>query len=874
MSDPVDELFHKVVDLAPEARARYFAESNVDEAMRREVESLLAFDSTGEPLTGRVENAAGKVLPRLESGNGRCGPYRLLNLVGRGGMGVVYLAERVDGEVAQRVAVKLLPIGAGEMQRERFLKERQILATLSHPNIARLLDAGHSVDQRPYLAMEYVDGIPIDSFANALPTNRKLELFLKVCAAASYMHRNLIIHRDLKPGNILVTAEGEPKLLDFGIAKLLDLATDSTATGWRMMTPDYASPEQVTGKDLTTATDVYSLGAVLYRLLTGSTVHQFDSHHPEAIASVVAGSQITRPSERAPELKGDLEIILLKALKQDPQERYATVEQFAEDLSRYLRNEPITARPDSLVYKSRKFASRHRTGIAAAIVALLALVVGTGVAVWQASESARQRNLALSELRRAEATNDFSSYLLSQARPSGGKAISNSELLARGEALIDSRFSTDREIRIHLLITLADRYYENQQFADRARVLRKAYDESAAVADLGLRSYAACQWASQSAERGDFKQAFTLLDGALSAIFNNPDYAASESRCRVIESVASYQSADASRAVLAGERAVVLEDQRGGALATRMEALSALAAAYSGSYRFEEMDKTYARSVELLEKQGGANTRDMSVQLNNWSSTLQDAGQMLRAVSLAERAVRVARAVDSEHGASLNMLLTYGSALMAVGRYPDADNAFEEAIVKARIAGSPRRQITTAMYAIDAACEARDFKRSERLLADARAILAADRSASDYSRGLVEVMEARLALEKGDSESAVETAQRARGTLEKATPTKASLERALDLLARSLNVAGRYREALPIAEQSVSTRLARASHVKHSYQMGKALLELATARAGLGELDDARVKAAAALEHSMQTAGPYSRITQRAQALCRKLGLP
>src|SRR6202044_477859 len=196
-----------------------------------------------------------------------CGPYRLGNLLGRGGMGSVYMAERADGGVRQRVAVKLLRSGADPPQfRAFFLSERQILAKLSHPNIARLLDAGHREDGQPYLVMEYVEGKTIDVFAAGISARQKIALFLKVCAAVSYLHRNLVVHRDLKPSNILVTEDREPKLLDFGIAKILDMGGDATVTSVRMMTPEYASPEQAAGGRMTTATDIYSLGAVLYKL--------------------------------------------------------------------------------------------------------------------------------------------------------------------------------------------------------------------------------------------------------------------------------------------------------------------------------------------------------------------------------------------------------------------------------------------------------------------------------------------------------------------------------------------------------------------------------------------------------------------------------
>jgi len=217
----VERLFHELADLSPEERLQYFANHHVDEETREELEALLEFDSGASSFLLRdVSIAASQALPQIDPKGWRCGPYRLLEVIGRGGMGVVYLAERADGEVTQRLAVKLLPPGAGGPQRERFLQERQILASLVHPNIARMLDAGHVQNGQPFLAMEYIDGKPIDIFAAGFTVRQKITLFLKVCSAVGYLHQNLIVHRDLKPSNILVTLGGEPKLLDFGIAKM------------------------------------------------------------------------------------------------------------------------------------------------------------------------------------------------------------------------------------------------------------------------------------------------------------------------------------------------------------------------------------------------------------------------------------------------------------------------------------------------------------------------------------------------------------------------------------------------------------------------------------------------------------------------------
>ena len=382
MRTRVEELFHEVADLSADARDQYFTRYDIDTSTRKEVEVLLAFDAGATAsLERQVGQAAQLALARIEPQDLLCGSYRLGELLGRGGMGTVHIAERVDGELAHRVAVKLLRPGADDPQlRHRFLAERQILATLSHPNIARLLDAGHREDGRPYLVMEYVDGEPIDVYAKGLGIREKLKLFLKVCSAVGYLHRNLVVHRDLKPANILVTAEGEPKLLDFGISKMLDFAADATVTGMRMLTPAYASPEQVAGSAVSTASDVYSLGAVLYQLLTGRLPHQFDGDSAAAIAMAIAGGRIRQPGRLVPGLRGDLETVLMKALRTDPAERYATVEQFADDLENFLESRPIRARRGEMWYRTRKFLRRHWLPVATATLAVATLVAGIVVA--------------------------------------------------------------------------------------------------------------------------------------------------------------------------------------------------------------------------------------------------------------------------------------------------------------------------------------------------------------------------------------------------------------------------------------------------------------------------------------------------------------
>ena len=343
----------------------------------------------------------------------RIGPYRILREIGRGGMGAVYLAERDDEQYRQQVAIKLIKPGlGGDVIRRRFRNEMQILAELNHANIARLFDGGETTDGQPYLVMEYAEGIAINRYCeeNDLSVEQRLNLFCTVCAAVQYAHQHLVIHRDLKPGNILVTSEGVPKLVDFGIAKLLDqgtLASDLTATAMPFMTPQYASPEQLRSESVTTATDVYSLGVVLYEILSGRLPYRFKSRLPHEVGKAICDDDPERPStamaaengdlqsqspvKRRKRLHADLDNIVLMAMRKEPQRRYASAEQFAEDIQRHLNGLPVRARQDTFTYRAGKFIRRQKVAVSAAALVAITLLVGIIVTTWQVRVARAER---------------------------------------------------------------------------------------------------------------------------------------------------------------------------------------------------------------------------------------------------------------------------------------------------------------------------------------------------------------------------------------------------------------------------------------------------------------------------------------------------
>jgi len=420
-------LFLQTADLPPDEQARLLDSAcEGDSALRAEVESLLASDrKNGSGVAAAIESAAALLFSEKETppgaGSGdlpgrRLGAYRVEREIGRGGMGAVYLATRDDDQYRKRVAIKVVKRGMDTAEvLERFRHERQILANLDHPFIARLLDGGTTYDGRPFFVMDYVEGVPVDVFCHerGLSIKSRLHLFLDICEAVSHAHRNLVVHRDLKPGNIFVTADGSPRLLDFGVAKLLGAdeargAAMATMAG-RAFTPEYASPEQVRGLPVATAADVYSLGAILYELLTGERAQPIETTAPLEIERVVCDAPTKRPSLRAPQVDADLDYIVLMAMRKEPERRYPSVDALADDIRRYLNAQPVVAREGSFRYRARKLLRRQRAPIAAGVVFVAVLITGATTSAIQAQHAAKarasaeeQRRIALANQKNAE----------------------------------------------------------------------------------------------------------------------------------------------------------------------------------------------------------------------------------------------------------------------------------------------------------------------------------------------------------------------------------------------------------------------------------------------------------------------------------------
>lgn len=504
-----------------------------DPELAREVRALLASDPLAEAALGESATAfAGPlvdvVMPDSGAGDAsqsagvRLGPYRVIREIGRGGMGAVYLAERDDQQFEKRVAIKLVKRGmdTDEVLR-RFRYERQILASLEHPNIARLYDGGVSDDGRPYLVMEYIEGQAIDIYCDqlCLTVDRRLELFRSVCEAVQFAHQNLIIHRDLKPSNILVTPDGTIKLLDFGIARLLqhDAPDDTSArTETRAFTPEYASPEQILGHRATTASDVYGLGVVLHQLLAGRrdvvTGTQDDRNHaarelvdrlPDrpsdsaraGVATIAAarGTSIERLVRR---LKGDVDAIVLKALEKEPTRRYDSPRAFAADVERHLTGAPVIARRATHGYRLWRYARRHRSGVAASLT-LGALIVAFGL--FYSARITRERDLAERQRDKAEQVVGFLTGMLTAADPNKaqGDTLTVYDILARSEQRLDTALAAQPEVQEELWRVLGATYRELGDYTRARGLLERSY--ASALARRGKADSLALETASQLA---------------------------------------------------------------------------------------------------------------------------------------------------------------------------------------------------------------------------------------------------------------------------------------------------------------------------------------------------------------------------------------
>lgn len=782
----VEALLEVAFDLpAAEQRAYLDAQCGQDHELRREVESLLAGDraTAGFLEEGvRPELLSALVVERdaesmLAAGT-RVGAYRVARLLGRGGMGEVYLADRADGQFEQRAAVKLIKRGMDSDQvLRRFLAERRILARLEHPHIARLLDGGVGPDGRPYFAMEYVEGVPVSSWAEArsLDAAARVRLFLDVAAAVEYAHRQLVVHRDLKPSNILVREDGRVALLDFGVAKLLETDFDAgaghTDVETRVLTPEFAAPEQIRGEPVSMATDVYGLGAVLYHLLTGRPPLQAASSRSYVdLERAALEQEPPAPSRLAPSSAGaswtaDLDTIVLKALRKTPEDRYASAAALSDDLHRLLAGRPILARAPARLYRLRRFVGRNRTAVLLSALVAVALIAGVAGVLWQARAAQHQAE-------RAERVRDFVLGLFEGSDPNvaKGQSFKVRDLLDRGARRVEATLKDQPDLAAEFAQTLSTLYEQNGLYAEAEAAARQAVDlrrteygahdlrYAAALVVLGEARHAQNRLAEAGAS---YREALAIQDAARA----EPAHAAGTRR-RLAQLALMRGRFDEAESLLLPALAAL---QGGGARAevTRAAVLNTLGRTLQAKHQLEPALAHYRQALAIRERAFGSDHVLVAETTTNLATALEAAGQLREAAQLYRAALEINRKLlGNAHpyvGVAANNL---ANVLRVLGAADEAATLSREAVaIREQAYGIDDPGLVAFLYGLAyALLDAGETEQAESAAARALKLIAAGgatRSRGVVSMRLIRARAAALAGRIADAEAELAAAEQA-----------------------------------------------------------------------------------------------------------------
>jgi serine/threonine-protein kinase len=776
----IDRVFARALEFEGEQRRRFLERAcGGDEQLRREVDALLESSTTQDPLLRPAGAASPELLGDIEAAmldpaaGTRIGRYRIERVLGRGGMGVVYLAERADGAYRQQVALKRVRVGAGEAAIRRFTHERQLLASVEHESIARLLDGGVDAAGQPYLVVEYVDGLPLTRYCagQSAPLRRRLELLCEVCRAVSAAHRQLVVHRDLKPSNILVTADGKVKLLDFGIAKLLaDAAAPPPADGGppdapagvpatelptlaAAMTPQYASPEQVLGQRVTVASDVYQLGVLAYELVTGEPPYRLSGATPAQIRRSICELDPPPPSARAGELppagivarrlRGDLDAIVLKALRKDPGRRYPSVDALREDLERHLAGLPVAARPATVRYRLGKFLRRRAAVVTAAAVALAVVVAVSATFTWRlAKERDRSRELAQQALaerdraeqrsREAREVSDYLVELFEASDPNQGQpgSLTARELLDRGAERLEETLQDQPVTRARLQYTMG-KIYDRLGLRERAEALLTAalevQEEAAGDHEIDL-ALTLERLAIARDRRGARQQAGEAFDRSLEILQRR----IAEPDPRLGSIYATYgahllDDRDLDQAERFLQRAIevftaVAGERETGALVARIN----LAKLWSTRGELRRAKAELEQVVALYDEQPQRRKQNLLLfAVGNLGVLTAQLGDLEGSQPLFERALSLSEAAyGPQHPNLVPHLQNLGNSYLETGRYPEARQVLERAMTLIEHLYGPRHAAAGGVLGALATVELKSgrFADALRLYQQAQAI--------------------------------------------------------------------------------------------------------------------------------------------------------
>jgi serine/threonine-protein kinase len=818
------------------------------------------------------------------------GPYTISALIGQGGMGNVWLALRSDGRFEGRFALKFLRAILSQIGGTgRFLREGKLLARLTHPNIARLIDAGMTPEGDPYLVLDYVDGVPIDQYcdSHSLSIGARLNLFLEVLAPVAHAHANLIVHRDIKPSNVLVTGSGEVKLLDFGIAKLLESDGQSeadvglTREAGVALTPAYASPEQLTGGAVSVASDVYSLGILLYLLLTGRhpagegplTAEQMiqsilgvEPARPSvaisadiSVAATCAANRSSTQEKLRSQLRGDLDTIVGKALKKEPALRYASVVAFSDDISRYLRHQPIAARPDTFAYRSGKFIRRNRVPVALSALAIVAIVGGLIGTLMQAASAREQRDFAFQQLQRNQEHDKFLDFLLSDASPSG-KPLSADELLTRAEGIVQKQHAANADRRADLMIWIGGDYSMRDRNIDARRVLEAAYQLTRQSHDNSLRGRASCELANIVARDEEVDRAESLYQEAIGELAQDPRFALEYSRCLRTGAEVAKARGDAAAGI---ERARAgMRVLRASPLRTDVDEMSAeqdLASAYSEAGQDLASLPEFERSEKLLSELGLDESNFAVILYNNWGLELDQIGRPLEAEKAYRHVLDISRDAGGVDFVSPLVLTNYARILRELDRFEQAEVTAERAYARAvqlknEVVINQALMERCAVY-----IEMHKPQQAESMLAEVEPRLQKSLPATHYAFASLADRRARILLEENNLDAATQQSDRALALIE--ATVKAGNEgdfiRPALLMDRSEidRAANRLDEAAHDAERAIELLRAASEPGSYSRKLGLAHLARARALAAERKTADARKDALLAADQLEKCSG-------------------
>jgi serine/threonine protein kinase len=955
----VSPYLEEALDLAPEERTAFLATVRTQSPeVAADLASLLAQQEAIERSGFLADpTPSADPPPRATLVGQEIGAYTLISPIGHGGMGTVWLARRSDGRFEGFAAVKLLNASlVGREGEERFRREGTILARLTHPSIARLIDAGVSPIGQPYLVLEYVRGQHIDRYCDerALDVPARIRLFLDVLTAVAHAHANLVVHRDIKPSNVLVPTSADAgaasrarpavhvKLLDFGIARLLESEPGSESadappaviitrdSGWAL-TPEYAAPEQLTGRAVTTATDVYSLGVLLYLLLSGRHPAGRGLLSPAELISKIVDTETPRISDAVSmdmpattantrddgdvmpstpaavaacrnttleklrhTLRGDLDTIIAKAMKKNPAERYPSVMAFAEDLQRYLDERPIAARPESLAYRALKFTRRNRLSMALAAAVLIALVGGLIGTMTQASRATRQaafaeqqrlradraartasaqRDFTLRQLSQADDTNDLSAFLIGEMAPFD-RPFTPSDLLARAEQIAERQQSNDPS-HVNALLSLAYQYQNLNQDEKALHVLERAYKISRSLDDRATGAKAACALAAVTAlsyteEAGPRGEQY--FKEAMDALPAEPQYALHRIYCYLRGSELANASGNAPLAIERAHTAqAILKSSGLSSPSLELKLSLALAKTYNNASSYREGAEAYAEASRRMIALGRDHTRTAGMLYNNWASGLFFQGRPLEAEPRYRRAFEIltSAAADGRDFLSGWQYNYYARTLAELHRLPEAARYAEQASARSKGTTSPWMVQGVLLTRAGIYREMGDVRRAEEMLAQAEPLIKPTLTESAYM-AMAASERALLAQARGDLSAALSLMSRALATVE-ANPHSSSVPRILMRRSAILLDMGRLEDARADADRALGLEQKRGPVSLGTSGLGRAWLTLGRVLRAQNQPEEARAALAAAVEHLTPSLGADHPETRLAKQL---LNLP